>query len=108
MKYFVRLRIWRDCPARFTQTFCVTIDENPQDYLERQEKRLGNFYTSASIDFACQVGDGSGVSKDPTWQECDPVPLTPEQIHKQNVAAAWFCGAAAAIILFAVGIHYVL
>ena len=106
MKYFIRLRWWRDChfyPQRWQN---LTIAENPQDYLKRQRARLGDEWTGIEIVSCCPVADDAEVSADPDlgprskrWDE-----MTPEEQAASNRAAKFALAGFAALVVFVIGL----
>jgi len=100
MKYFIKLRWWRDCHFRVDHHQNLVIAENPATYLERQRARLGGEFTSIVMDFACPVGDDVEVSSDPYLGYRRP-PLTPAQQRRNDRIAV---GLFATLMIIAVGL----
>ncbi len=97
MKYFIKARWFRQCPAMPYQTDNFVIAEEPNAWLERQQARLGDYWTGIAIDSCCQVSDEAVVSPDPDLGHRS----TPEE----NAAVdRGFLGLGIAVLSLAVGI----
>lgn len=105
MKYFIRLRWWRDChfyPQRWQN---LTIAENPAEYLTRQRARLGDEWTGIDIVSCCQVDDDAVVSADPDLGPRSKrySEMTPEERAASDRAGKYaLAGFAALVVIVAV------
>jgi len=106
VKYFIRLYWYRHCHAWPSAYANLTIAENPQDYLNRQRKRLGDEWTHIEILSCCRVADDAVVSPEPNlghrskrWEE-----MTPEEQAASDRAGKFAIAGFAALFLFVIGI----
>ena len=106
MKYFIRLRWWRDChfyPQRWQN---LTIAENPQDYVRRQRARLGDEWTGIEIVSCCQVADDAEVSADPDlgYRSKRYHEMTVEERAASDRAGKFALAAFGALVVFVIGL----